>query len=236
MIDVVIIDNPRDCSYPFAEALYGDPTVVYHGTSSRNATEIEAEGLCMCVPSLPVREMQDLVAACDAVAYASWSYTTVKGLSRDADLARPHERGVYLSANFFYARDYSTNVGGEAVHNALLLASELLQYLRDKPASTPLHDKVVAINSALTRLTAGGVPVVYAVRVAPEWLQHGNRALERLHIGDLVITETNIQSRVTIPVSCLCAKVEYPAGAQSGYVGPQPPTWAEARKLGQANS
>jgi len=129
VIDAIRIEDPCDWNYPFSKVFYDDPTVVYHGTSSSYAAAIEAEGLVAGVARFPVQVVQELVATCDAVGFRSWAYTTVKGLSRGTNLSRTAERRVYLSANFWFARDYATNTGGETVHNALRLADELLQAL-----------------------------------------------------------------------------------------------------------
>lgn len=230
VIDAIRIEEPRDWSYPFSEALYGDPAVVYHGTSSSYAVAIETEGLVAGVARFPVQVVQELVAACDAVGFRSWSYTTVKGLSRGTDLSRTAERRVYLSANFWFARDYATNTGGETVHNALRLADELLPGLRTGSGSGELAQKVTAIRSRLAGLTTGSFPIVYALRVDPEWLEWKGKELERQDLGDLVGTDVNLSCRCSIPADRLLAKAEYVNGAESGYLGPQPRTWEEARR------
>jgi hypothetical protein len=230
----VQIQDPRDCHYPFSRALYDDATVVYHGTSSSFAAGLEAEGLVAGVPRIPVRAVQDLVSACDAVGLRSWCYTTVKGLSAGTDLSRPAERWVYLSANFWFARDYATNTGGETIHNAIALADELLQRLRSGVGSKELTDNILSIRAHLVGLTAGAFPVVYAVRVEPDWLRRKGEELDRIDCGDLVLTKVNISCAHSIPPDRLVAKVEYVGGAESGYLGPQPKTWDEARRLGAA--
>lgn len=227
MIDVVRIEEPRNCGYPFSEALYGDSAVVYHGTSSTYAASIETDGLVAGAARFPVQTVQQLVAACDAVGFKSWSYTTVKGLSRGTDLSRAAERRIYLSANFWFARDYATNTGGETVHNALHLADELLRSLRTSFWSGDLAEKVTAIRS---RLTTGSFPIVYALRVDPEWLERKGKELERQDLGSLVGTDVNLSCRCSIPPERLLAKAEYVNGAESGYLGPQPRTWEEARR------
>jgi hypothetical protein len=229
-IDTVQIQDPRDWNYPFSRALYDDPTVVYHGTSSSYREAIETEGLIAGVPRFPVQVVQELVATCDAVGVRSWSYTTVKGLSRGTDLSRPAERRVYLSANFWFARDYAINAGGETIHNALLLAGQLLEHLRTDSGHGELAGRVTTIQRRLTDLTADSFPVVYAVRVDPEWLDRNGEELERQDVGDLVITAANILCRCSIPADHLLAKAEYVKGAESGYLGPQPRTWHEARR------
>jgi hypothetical protein len=231
VIGVMQIEDPRDWNYPFSEAFYSDPAVVYHGTSSSYRGAIEREGLVAGSPRFPVQAVLDLVAVCDSLPFRSWSYTTVKGLSRGTDLSRRDERRVYLSANFWYARDYAINTGGETIHNALRLADELLEPSRSGSELGELTERVTAIRCQLIGLTAGSFPVVYALRVDTEWLEHKGKELERMVIGDLVVTEVNISCRCSIPSERLLAKAEYTRGAETGYLGSQPGTWLEAIRI-----
>jgi hypothetical protein len=230
VIVTVWVEQTRNFNYPFSGALYDDPTVVYHGTSSINRDLIEAQGLIPGAPRFPVQLLQNLVALCDAVRFRSWSYITVKGLSRGTQLSRPADRRVYLSANFWYARDYATNTGGETVHNAILLADQLLEYLGTNSEHDDLISQVTIIRASLTALTDGSFPVVYAVRVDPEWFDRKGEEFIRLDLGQLVETAVNLSCPCLIPAESLLAKVEYVNGAESGYLGPQPKTWDKARR------
>jgi len=176
-----------------------------------------------------------LVAACDAVGYKDWSYTVVKGISPRTKLAHVDNRPVYLSANFWYARDYATNFGGETIHVALKLSETLLDRLAAAEAPSPqLKDEVGEIRRRMIAATAASFPIVYAVRVDPEWVDDP-KDFERQHAGSLVITEVNISCVRPVPSSRILAKVEYVEGAESGYLGPQPSTWHEARRWGRSN-
>jgi hypothetical protein len=230
-VDRIRIENPLDWNYPFSQAMYDDEAVVYHGTSSTAAADIDARGLMPVARQFPLRVLQDLIAACDATDFRSWHYWTVKGLSEGTDLSRPASRHVYLSANFWYAREYATNLGGETVHNALGLTNELLALLRHRGDSTGLIQTAAGILAHLAAHTAGAIPIVYALRVEPAWLTQRGRELERTDCGGMVITEANISCDRPIPADRLLGSVEYPRGAESGYQGPQPKSWYEARRM-----
>jgi len=232
-MDIVRVEDPGDWRYPFSQSLYEDYLVVYHGTSSAYASVIEREGFIVGRPSIPIDAIRRLIAACDTVGFKSWSYTTVQGLSRGTILSSDVDRPVYFSANFWFARDYATNSGGETVHNALLLSDQLLEFLSTTRADTgDLADDVRALCIKLRTLTADSFPVVYAVRLEREWLKNGE-TLRRLEVGSLVVTHANVSCLRSVPAERLLAKAEYVNGADPGYLGPQPATWAEARHLGR---
>src|SRR5262249_54486245 len=175
-------------TYPFSRALYDDPNIVYHGTSSTFAVRIEAEGLIAGVPRFPIEALRELMHTCDAIGFRSWCYTTIKGLSAGTRLSQPDDRCVYLSANFWYARDYATNRGGETVHNALRLTDELLRWLPARAELGEYVGKVSRIQDKLLAYTAAAFPIVYAVRVDSNWLRHKGKELEREQFPDFAVT------------------------------------------------
>jgi hypothetical protein len=232
-VDIICIEDPRDWSYPFAQWLYDNPCVVYHGTSSAYASVIEREGFMVGHLPFSVKMLQHLIAVCAQLGFRSWSYTTVRGLSSGTKLSRDADRPVYFSANFWFARDYATNIGGETIHNALRLSKEMLDHLaRIGKGTSTLGDEVRDLQHQLLALTADSFPVVYAVRIDREWIEDETQ-LERGEKGSLVPTAVNIACTTSVPSDRLQAKVEYINGAESGYLGPQPTAWAETRHLGR---
>jgi hypothetical protein len=180
-----------------------------------------------------VKMLRQLIAVCDQMGFRNWSYTTLRGLSSGTELSRDADRPVYFSANFWYARDYATNIGGETINNALRLSEELLDHIARKGKDTSsLGDEVRHFRRQLLAVTADSFPVVYAVRIDREWLKDETQ-LEREERSSLVVTAVNITCATSVPTDRLQAKVEYVNGAESGYLGPQPTTWAEARHLGR---
>ncbi len=235
-METLQITDPLDWSYPFSRALYEDSTIVYHGTASNFAAAIERDGLVAGVPHFPIDEIQELVTLSDALNLRSWSYGCVKGLASGAMLERPSERCVFLSANFWFARDYATNVGGETVQNAIILADELATHLRATGGSSDVTNRVSAIQADLVKPTAGSFPIVYALRVDGTWLKDKGGELRRRNLGDMVAPTVNISCLRSVPSDRLLAKAEYVSGAGSGYIGPQPISWDEARRLGRRRS
>lgn len=230
-MQIVQIKDPRDWTYPFAQSLYDDHRVVYHGTSSTFSDTIESSGFVLGKLPFSIQALRKLISLAEEIRFHSWSYTTVKGLSSNTQLSSNADRPIYFSANFWFARDYATSIGGETIHNAILLSEQLLAHIhRASEDYSSVSFAVRQIHKDLLALTAGAFPVVYAVQVEPEWLQHES-SLERQQIGSLVVTKVNIGCFKSVPLARLIAKVEYVNGAEPGYIGPQPVTWSEARRF-----
>jgi hypothetical protein len=79
-------------------------------------------------------------------------------------------------------------------------------------------------------------PTVYAARIEPEWLQHGDHSLRRDVFGGFIHMEVNAACLKDVPPERILARAEYVNGAERGYLGPPPESWAEAKRLGLASS
>jgi hypothetical protein len=226
------ISDPSDMAYPFTKSLYEDPHVVYHGTCSGYAADIDGNGFRIGSLPFSVDNLIRMTLLADQLGLGTWSRTVVGGLARGNRLARGSHRAVFFSGNYWFARDYATNIGGETGSNALNLANELIAQLRDGgEKEDELVKEVLNYREELLTRIANSHPVVYAVFVKDEWLQGASR-LERKVLGDLVEAPINLACEQSVPMENLLAKAEFVNGADPGYCGPQPVTWEEARRFG----
>jgi hypothetical protein len=160
---------------------------------------------------------------------------------------------LYFSANFWFARAYATDSGGEVIRNTIKEAAQFehictcsqtrgalkgqweeglrkspghlptiaaVQLLGNEEALRQLCREVRAAKAALTDLIAGGHPVVYAVRVEPEWFgEYWKRHVSALEEGK---REVNLRcSGARITTDRIVAKVSYPNGTDPEFT----PTW-----------
>ncbi len=107
MISFTISDR-YDNLYPFAKELWDDPKIVYHGSWSTYSQRIDAEGFIH--PELPFdyRYVRMVVEAGDALGIGSWA----------SDSPEPNPI-LSTVANFWGARCYATDNGGELVRMVL---------------------------------------------------------------------------------------------------------------------
>jgi hypothetical protein len=222
---VVIINDPRNWDYPFPRSFYEDEHVVYHGTSSTNSEILESKGFIRGRLPFDVSALRQLLSISDEMRHKSWARTTVAGLSTSTQLSRTGPRKLYFSGNFWFARSYATELGGETVNNALLLCAELLARITgDDENGKMLFTKINSIAVPLRSLITGAKPVVYAVKVEDDWF---DSSIEWNRVGNLICPPVNIGCISSIPPERILAKAIYVNGAEDGYTGPQPAKWED---------
>src|SRR6266566_1722835 len=117
-ITVVTVEDPLEPFYPFGQELYAGERVVYHGTWSTYCSSIEEQGMgkdCLAYNQADI----------DSLCGIGWRF----GLEGDAKVGGlavlqkcaygvgKGKRPIYLSRNYWCARGYARNHGGETVHH-----------------------------------------------------------------------------------------------------------------------
>src|SRR5580692_240770 len=114
-MDSVTISDPEDRQFPFSRVTFEDPHVLYHGTWSTFSSEIESEGFASECP-VPWPKIAIIARALDAIGIGSFASGFFKG--KLPTTKRPG--GVLgLSCNFWLARAYSTDGGGEIIRTTI---------------------------------------------------------------------------------------------------------------------
>jgi hypothetical protein len=113
-VDTTAITNADDRTFPFSRALFENPYIVYHGTWSAYAKRIESEGFGG--PALPF-DQNDLETIAEALEKAG----TLGSYTRTVFSNQPGQPRTQLSmtGNFWHARAYATDGGGEVVRMVL---------------------------------------------------------------------------------------------------------------------
>lgn len=222
-----IIDDPKNWDYPFTRSFYEDEHVVYHGTSSAISEVVESGGFVRGWLPFDVLALRRLLSISDEIGHKSWARRTVEGLSTSTQLFQTEPRKIYFSGNFWFARSYATDSGGETVHNALLLCKELLtRVAADNENSRNFSLEIEGIAAPLRSLIKGAKPVVYAVKAQDDWFDN---SLEWDRVGDLIAPPVNLGCNRSVPPDRILAKAIYVNGAEDGYSGPQPAKWEDLR-------
>lgn len=98
------INDATDDLYPFPKRLWDDPHVVYHGSWSRYSQQIEAEGFVHVNFPFDYCHVLAVVDAGNALGIGSFASNTLE----------PNPM-LSMTANYWGARCYSTDAGGELV-------------------------------------------------------------------------------------------------------------------------
>jgi hypothetical protein len=119
-METVTITDPQDRSYPFKEELFDNPQILYHGSWSTYANRIETEGFVH--GSLPF-DWKDVAAVYEAnKAVGRGSYLPV--FLGDKYPRDEPPRDLSITGNFWFARAYATDGGGEVVRITIEEARE----------------------------------------------------------------------------------------------------------------
>jgi hypothetical protein len=111
----IVIADPEHRRFPFPKTFFHDSTVLYHGTCSTWASSIRSQGFT--VQGFPF-DWRDVAVVCDArKAVAAGSMLQV--FLGDRYPHEPPRRSVFFSANYWFARAYATDRGGEVVRKTL---------------------------------------------------------------------------------------------------------------------
>lgn len=108
---VITIQDPKDRRYPFTRATFENPHVLYHGTWSSWAPHIERDGLTRGFVPFDWADIATIFEANQEVGRSSF-------LRMFLGESYPYEtppRDFYFSGDFWTARAYATDGGGEGI-------------------------------------------------------------------------------------------------------------------------
>jgi hypothetical protein len=252
-MDVVKIIDPGDPRFPFGKELWADPHVVYHGTWSAFSARIEADGFGH--PELPFddEDIASIMRARQAIGWGSYAPTFF------GDNPGPRQE-LSMTGNFWHARAYSTDGGGEVIRITIKEALEFealctsdekrialinswkkalkaepghyltvkaVGVLEDQDAMQALCNTVRTARTAIEKVTKGGFPVVYALRVEPEWFPE---RWERYMFNWTEGKRAAVELRCRRDLLCndrILAKAIYPNGTDPDFMLDGHKTWAD---------
>jgi hypothetical protein len=119
-VPAAYIEDCLDPFYPFDRDLYEDEHVIYHGTWSTHCPQIEQSGMGKaCI----AYRQADIDALCQICLRFGNTGDPMRGgfsvLDACAYGISPGNRPIYLTGNYWCARGYAKNRGGETIHHAL---------------------------------------------------------------------------------------------------------------------
>ena len=261
-MDTITITNPTDQSFPFSRQLFEDPHVVYHGTWSVYTNRIESEGFGGVALPFDHNEIEVVMHAWEQVGILG-SYAKDVFFGNKPGQPRPE---LSMTANFWHARAYATDGGGEVVRIMLQEAKDFESLcsndekrlalkarweggLRQTPGDRPtmravevLSDKqtlnaicagVTTARRAIEEVVKDGFPVVYALRVEPQWFgKTWERYMVNWEEGHRAAVELRCL-RDFISPDRIIAKAVYPNGSDSDFLCEWCETWADVEALVQ---
>ena len=125
----VVINNPQARRFPFPRDIFEDSLVLYHGSWSNWSRRIEQDGLTKGHTPFDWRHVAPVVRAHKAIGWGSFVIGRDEPRGNEAS-----PRDVSFSPNFWRARAYSTDSGGEVVRMTIEAAKRFESLCTDPKA------------------------------------------------------------------------------------------------------
>ena len=260
-IDVVTITDPEDPRFPFGKELWEDPHIVYHGTWSEYSSRIESDGFVHAELPFNHEDVETIMRAWEAVGILDSYAKTVffagtprprRELSMTGSIwgARAYATdsgGEVARIMLKEAMDFEALCSQDEKRIALkgrweeglrkspghLLTLNAVEVLGNSAALQTLSSQLTIARKAIEEVTKGGFPVVYTLRVEPEWFP-GNweRYMFNWKKGTRAAVELRCR-RDLLSNDRILAKAIYPNGTDPDCLWDGFETWAEVEALSQ---
>ena len=175
-VEIITITDPDDLVYPHAlgKDAYFDPAVYYHGTSREFSSSIESDGFKLGNQVYDKADLVELYKAYDSPYFDSMFATGKEMKMQKEDLHfvlggagdDMKDEPLSFSGNYWTARNYSINRGGEAIDKAVKMARWISE-LPDCPDQR-IAEKII---KKYGHIFDNHIPCVYAVRLPDEEVQ-----------------------------------------------------------------
>ena len=145
-MEVKIINNPNNVIFPLARGDFENLNLVYHGTSSCFTNLIEEMGWVMHSPPYNFDDVEYIIEQTRIRGYKTNGMGMLIAFTTKADATQSNEGNLRLkypsfSQNYWTARAYSNNRGGETIHYILLAVEEFLDKYR--MSSETIEDEII---------------------------------------------------------------------------------------------
>ena len=258
-METVTITNPDDRSYPFNKEFFDNPEILYHGSWSTYAKAIEVEGFVHGALPFDWKDVASVFEANRSIGRGSY----LRVFLGERYPREEPPRDLSVTGNFWLARAYATDGGGEVARKTIEEAQSFeeictirekraalkaywqeglpecpdhpatvaaIRMLEDEQSLSRLCGEVKSIRERLTGLTNGGFPVVYAVRVQPEWF--GERWPKYMSDWDMTIRAHELRcSGDLVPPDRIIAKAEYTNGTDRDFMPTCFHSWEEYQQI-----
>lgn len=129
---VINLRNQNNITYPLSRKIFENDQVVYHGTSSNFTERIEKSGWRI---NDPVYDMNDAKKVCDIFDsigyYNSSDYVDLRSFTLGVGNHHYRNKCPSFSQDYWIARDYANNPGGETLKALLIAIDDFLKFCKD---------------------------------------------------------------------------------------------------------
>ena len=128
---VIDILNSNDITYPLDKNIFDDRFIVYHGTSSIYSNQIESKGWIINDYPYDMTDMKEICQICNSISFKGSRAQTemIKGYCMGDHVSN---KPIYFTQDYWIARNYAINPGGESINALLSLIAEFGEMMNSK--------------------------------------------------------------------------------------------------------
>ena len=130
------ISNPNDVCYPFSKEWYDDPYILYHGTSHVYSESIEKNGWNVNEQPYEIDDFQNICKLFEDIGWDGTPKNSGHSVLRSFTVGGNDDyvdvKPASFSQNYWTARNYSRNIGGESIHYLFLAIEDILNISENK--------------------------------------------------------------------------------------------------------
>lgn len=127
-----VIEDRNNIIYPFSKDIYENPYIVYHGTSSCYSENIEALGWPVGGTPYELEDVRKIVQIHKEIELSNEGYRTISCFSELGKNSWQGQKTASFTNEFWYARNYSRNEGGETVANLIMACEQFIDIISSK--------------------------------------------------------------------------------------------------------
>jgi len=177
------VSDPEDVTFPLDRETYYDPAVYYHGTSRAFSSSIEKDGFKRNAHVYDKADLVELHKAYDSPYFRAKEDAGEEMKMQKDDLTfvlgsggfDMNDEPLSFTGDYWLARGYSINCGGEAIDHAVKMARWITE-LSDCP-----HQRIAEkILEKYGSIFDNHIPCVYAVKLPDKEIKVGDGLYEML--------------------------------------------------------
>lgn len=126
-MQVYNILEPNNFTYPLLKEIYNDKNIVYHGTSSVFCNKIEKYGWKSYGYPYSIEDLKTIDSCFNDILYTSVGREVIRPY-----ILEENKRLPSFTQNYWTARNYARNRGGETIHYIIQAIDEFVEFINDE--------------------------------------------------------------------------------------------------------
>lgn len=170
-MEAYMIESGNNLIFPFSKEIYYGPYTVYHGTSSCYSDSIESRGWAIGEVLYDMEDVRLICKILKDIELITPGSIPLFSISLSGKNDWNGQRTSSFASDYWTARNYSRNIGGETITHMVLSCEQYIEFLSNQ---TAIRDQVIKLR--------------YNIDIAPDsvYRERYSQALNRLLSSSLL--------------------------------------------------